>query len=164
MPTFAAVPARFTAAPPLPAATVYVHPGRIASGTGAAHFTTVVGSGAAVCLFDPARGVGGLAHFLLPEAGGAPAATRYGDVAMRALLDELAALGGRAFRATLYGGSAPPITSETGHLGERNVAAALSFLALRSIPVLERDVGGAGARKIVFDVAEGHVEVTRVGG
>jgi chemotaxis receptor (MCP) glutamine deamidase CheD len=44
------------------------------------------------------------------------------------------------------------------------VAAAITMLALRGIPLLERDVGGVGARKIVFDVDGGRVQVTRVGG
>jgi chemotaxis protein CheD len=152
-----------TAAPPAAASTVYVHPGRTAAARAPTSFTTVVGSGAAVCVYDPVRGVGGIAHFLLPEAGKAQAATRYGDVAMKLLLEELGKLGGRSYRATLYGGSAPPIASESGHLGDRNVAAAITMLALRGIPLLERDVGGVGARKIVFDVDGGRVQVTRVG-
>jgi chemotaxis protein CheD len=104
-----------------------------------------------------------MAHFLLPEAGSAPAATRYGDVALRVLLDELGKLGGRSYRAAIYGGSAPPIASESGHLGARNVAAAIVMLSARDIPLLDRDVGGVRARKIVFDVAEGRAHVTRVG-
>ena len=163
MPTFSQLPDRFVVPPSNPGAPVYVHPGRTAATAGGSQFTTVVGSGAAVCVYDPVRGVGGMAHFLLPESGGAPPATRYGDVAMKSLLEELGKLGGRHYRATLYGGSAPPIASESGHLGDRNVQAALGFLALRGIPVLERDVGGTGARKIVFDVSEGAVQVTHVG-
>ncbi len=162
MSTLAENYARLTAMAPPADSTVYVHPGRIAAARGGS-FTTVVGSGAAVCVHDPVRGVGGIAHFLLPEAGSAQAATRYGDVAMRALLDELAKLGGRSYRAALYGGSAPPIASESGHLGDRNVAAAVALLAIRGIPLVDRDVGGIGARKIVFDVAEGRAHVTRVG-
>ncbi len=164
MSTLAENYARLTAMAPPADSTVYVHPGRTAAARGATSFTTVVGSGAAVCVFDPVRGVGGMAHFLLPEAGSAPAATRYGDVAMKSLLEELGKLGGRSYRATLHGGSAPPIASESGHLGDRNVAAAIAFLAARGIPLLERDVGGVGARKIVFDVDRAAVQVVRVGG
>jgi len=158
------IPARFLAATAPAGSAVYVHPGRTAASAGADSFTTVVGSGAAVCVWDPVRRVGGMAHFLLPEAGSAPPAPRYGDVAMKSLLEQLGALGGRSYRAMLYGGSAPPISSGSGHLGERNVAAAITFLALRGIPVVERDVGGAGARKIVFDPEAGGVVATRVGG
>src|SRR5512141_2345443 len=154
MSTLAENHARLTALPPPPESTIYVHPGRTAAARGGTSFTTVVGSGVAVCVHDPVRGVGGMAHFLLPESGSAPAATRYGDVAMKALLEELGRLGGRSYRAMLYGGSAPPIAAESGHLGDRNVAGAITFLALHGIPVLERDVGGVGARKVVFDVTE----------
>ena len=163
MSTLAENHARLTALAPLAESTIYVHPGRTAAARGGTSFATVVGPGAAVCVHDPVRGVGGMAHFLLPEAGRAHAATRYGDVAMKALLEQLGKLGGRSYRATLHGGSAPPIASESGHLGDRNVAAAIAFLALHGIPVLERDVGGIGARKIVFDVAEGRAHVARVG-
>jgi chemotaxis receptor (MCP) glutamine deamidase CheD len=155
--------ARLSAIAPQSESTVYVHAGRTAAAHGGS-FTTVVGSGAALCLHDPVRGVGGMAHFLLPESGRAPAAaTRYGDVAVRTLLDALGKLGGRSYRAALYGGSAPPIASESGHLGDRNVAAAVALLAVRGIPLVDRDIGGVGARKIVFDVAEGRAHVTRVG-
>ncbi len=162
MPSLAETLARLTDLPAPPDSTLYVHPGRTVASDAGKSFTTVVGSGAAVCLFDPVRRVAGMAHFLLPEAGSAPPATRYGDVAMKTLLDELGKLGGRSYRATLYGGSAPPITSESGHLGDRNVAAALSYLAERGIPVLERNVGGVGARKVVFDVVRGAAEVVHV--
>jgi chemotaxis protein CheD len=167
MTTFApALSGTFGAAPQPADATQYVHPGRIASSMEAASFTTIVGSGVAVCIWDPLRHAGGVAHFLLPEAGNAPAAPRYGDVAMKKLVDELAALGAsaRGLRARVYGGSAPPIAAESGHLGDRNVAAALAFLEERGIPLLERDVGGNGARKVVFQPTNGSVEVTRVGG
>ena len=162
MSTLAENSARLAGMAPAAEPAVYVHPGRTAAARGDTSLTTVVGSGAVVCVYDPVRGVGGMAHFLLPEAGRAHAATRYGDVAMKALLEQLGKLGGRSYRATLHGGSAPPIASESGHLGDRNVAAAIAFLALHGIPVLERDMGGVGARKIVFDVGEGRVQLTRV--
>ena len=157
MPTFTPVPLPPFAAmtlPPADRSPVYVQPGHLAAG-GADELTTIVGLGVAVCLWDPMSCVGGMAHFLLPEAGHAPPSPRYGDVALRSLIDQLTRLGAnvRELRASVFGGSAPPIASETGHLGDRNVQAALGFLALRGIPVLERDVGGTGARKIVFDVS-----------
>jgi chemotaxis protein CheD len=159
-------PWTFASAPLPPDASVYVHPGRTLACGLPQTLTTVVGSGVAVCLWDPGRRLGGLAHFLLPEVGSAPPAQRYGDVAMRTLVDELTSLGANALalRARVYGGSAPPITTERGHLGDRNVAAALAFLAGRNIPVLEREVGGAVARKVVFTPATGAAELTLLGG
>ena len=136
---------------------MYVHPGRLEASAELVSFVTVVGTGVAVCLWDPSRRVGGMAHFLLPEAGTAPAAPRYGDVALKSLLEKLAAFGGRSYRAFLYGGSAPPIVSESGHLGDRNVEAALALLRLRAVPVVARDLGGTGGRKVVFDLSLGEM-------
>jgi chemotaxis protein CheD len=161
VPTYEQIPPRFLAA--APSSAIYVHPGRVAASAGTEPFTTVVGSGAVVCLFDPVRRVAGMAHFLLPEVGTAPPAQRYGDVALKALLEQLGALGGRSYRGCIHGGSAPPIESESGHLGDRNVAFATSFLRLHGIPVVQHDVGGTGARKIVFDPVQGAVQVARVG-
>ncbi len=166
MATFATTaPWTYGSAPPPQEAQTYVHPGRTFATADATTLVTVVGSGVVLCLWDSARRVGGFAHFLLPEVGTAPAASRYGDVAMKSLLDQLVALGAsaRGLRARLFGGSAPPIASESGHLGDRNVAAAQAFLQAHGIPLLDRDVGGTGARKITFDPLAGTATLTRVG-
>ncbi len=49
-------------------------------------------------------------------------------------------------------------------LGDRNLQAALAFLARRTILVVGREVGGKGARKIVFDSRQGTAEVVHIGG
>lgn len=155
---------------PLPAAhgadePVYVPPGQTVASAEAGSFTTVVGFGAVVCIWDPVRNVGGMAHFLLPEARSSERASRHGDVAMRTLLEKVISLGanGRGLRAAVYGGSAPPITTDRGHLGERNVDAALAFLMLQGVRVMEKDVGGTSARKIVFSPRQGTAQVIRIG-
>jgi chemotaxis protein CheD len=127
-------------------------------------FTTIVSTGAVVCIWDPVSGVGGMAHFLLPEVGSAPPAPRFGDVALRTLVGDLMKLGApeRRIRAKVYGGSAPPISNERGHLGDRNVEAAHNFLKANFVPVLDNEVGGSVARKIVFNPKGGLVQVTRL--
>jgi chemotaxis protein CheD len=166
-PTTTPLPAQAPALtpPPVPSAApaAYVHPGKIATTAGPESFTTVVASGVVVCVWDPVRHVGGLAHFLLPDSSGAEPAPRYGDVALRWLLDQLAALGGRSYRASIHGGSPPPIEIGTGHIGERNVAAAVAFLALRGIRIVERDVGGLGTRMVTFTPSTGTAEVQLFG-
>ena len=147
------------------AGAVYVHPGRLAVTKNGESFVTVVGSGIAICLWDPMRGAGGMAHFLLPEAGSAPPAPRYGDIAMRSLVSEIEKAGAHrpALRARVYGGSAPPIDAASGHIGDRNVAAALGFLRTHGIPLVERDIGGAGGRKVQFSPKDGTAQVGRIG-
>jgi chemotaxis protein CheD len=143
----------------------YVPPGRLLASADPKPLTTIVSTGAVVCVWDPVSGVGGMAHFLLPESGNAPPAPRFGDVALRTLVDDLVRLGApeRRLRAKVYGGSAPPLATTGGHLGDHNIEKALSFLKSRFVPVLEKDAGGARARKIVFDPRAGTAEVSRIG-
>lgn len=144
---------------------VYVPPGRLHAGRDGTALTTIVSTGTVVCLWDAVTGAGGMAHFLLPEAGSAPPATRFGDVALKNLLDELVKLGApeKRLRARVFGGSAPPLATQGGHLGDRNVEAALSFLKARFVPVIESQVGGTTARKVVFAPSTGVATVSLIG-
>lgn len=144
---------------------VYVPPGRLLAGRDGKPMTTIVSTGATVCLWDAVSGAGGMAHFLLPEAGSAPPATRFGDVALRTLVEELGKLGApeKRLRARVFGGSAPPIATTGGHLGDRNIEAALTFLKSRYVPVLENQAGGNNARKIVFQPNTGQATVSKIG-
>src|SRR5437764_6551967 len=55
-----------------------------------------LGSCIGVCLVDGGHGVAGLAHVMLPDSTEAGrGGTRYADVAIPALLEEVLALGGR---------------------------------------------------------------------
>ena len=143
----------------------YVPPGRLLVTRDPRPMATVVSTGAVVCLWDPIAGFGALAHFLLPESGTAPPAPRFGDVALRTLVDELVKLGAteRRLRARLYGGSAPPIVTVGGHLGDRNVQAARTWLGARSIAVWEAEVGGTSARKILFSPSTGSATAKAIG-
>lgn len=144
---------------------VYVPPGRLATVRDGKPLTTIVSTGAVVCIWDSTTGMGGMAHFLLPERGSAPPAPRFGDVALQTLLDELGQLGvpAKRLRARVIGGSAPPVATSGGHLGDRNVEAAHNFLKAHFVPVLENQVGGVGARKVIFAPGSGQATVTRVG-
>jgi chemotaxis protein CheD len=143
----------------------YVPPGRLLATSAPTPLTTIVSTGAVVCVWDPVSGVGGMAHFLLPESGSAPPAPRFGDVALATLVESVVKLGApaRRLRAKVFGGSAPPLATTGGHLGDHNIEKALSFLKSRFVPVLETDSGGDKARKIVFDPRAGTSEVSRIG-
>jgi chemotaxis protein CheD len=148
-----------------PTELAYVAPGRLLATDAPTPLTTIVSTGAVVCVWDPVSGIGGMAHFLLPESGSAPPAPRFGDVALRTLVEALVKLGApeRRLRAKVFGGSAPPLVTTGGHLGDHNIEKALSFLKARFVPVLEKDSGGDKARKIVFDPRAGTSEVSRIG-
>lgn len=144
---------------------LYVPPGRLSAVRDGKPMTTIVSSGAVVCLWDSVTGVGGMAHFLLPEAGNAPPAPRFGDVALKSLVEELAKLGAptKRLRARVFGGSAPPLVTSGAHLGDRNIQAAHAFLKAQLVPVLENQVGGSHARKILFAPGSGQATATVLG-
>ncbi|UIY28487.1 chemotaxis protein CheD [Neorhizobium galegae] len=53
---------------------------------------TVLGSCVSACIYDTVTNVGGMNHFILPTSGGLDIAERperYGDLAMRTLVDDL---------------------------------------------------------------------------
>lgn len=140
---------------------VYLHPGQLHAAAGPVTITTILGSCVAICLFDRARGVGGTNHYLLPHhADERSGSSRFGNVAMRRLLDHVLALGARRheLEAKLFGGACVLEAfraNERQHLGAQNVAAARTLLHAQSIPVRAEDVGGRRGRKLVFRVDDG---------
>ncbi|HJV64147.1 MAG TPA: histidine kinase [Geomonas sp.] len=134
---------------------------------------TILGSCVSVCLFDPATGVGGMNHYMLPQlqqgtsshcsgnCRGA-ACTRYGSCAMRRLLHDLEQLGAKTVRleAKLFG--AARVMAGMSDIGKQNAAFAIDYLAERGIPVTASDLGGCWPRKVVFYPSSGKVLVKRL--
>jgi chemotaxis protein CheD len=138
---------------------VYLHPGHIYSARHAALVSTILGSCVAVCLWDPVARIGGMNHFLLPSGKGA----RYGNDAMRELLDEMTSRGAFVARITakVFGG-ASVIAGFTGSrqaIGTQNVLAAMQFLKAHSIPLHGEQTGGLRGRKLLFHTGTGQAFV-----
>src|SRR3954470_22793838 len=106
--------------------------------------TTILGSCVAVCLWSPAKGIGGMNHYLLPEGSPAEAnRLRYGSNANPALLQELLSLGCLAgeLRAKVFGGATIMASADPAQsLGKRNMELALEFLRTNRIPVVEKNL------------------------
>ena len=145
----------------------YLAPGQLLASAEALTLRTVLGSCVAVCLYDPLLRVGGMNHFLLPGKGGsAEGAFRYGEAALSGLLREIEGLGGSllGMRARIFGGARVlGGLSELMHLGQRNVEYALEWLSEKRVPIVERDVLGARARRLEFDIGEGVARVRLLG-
>lgn len=118
----------------------------------------ILGSCAAVCIWDSVHGIGGATHFLLPVWDGRGAASpRYGSVAINALLQKLSQAGAhkQQLRAKVFGGGClfdsmrgqNPIRE---HLGKRNVQIALEILAKERIPVISVEAGIDKGQRVVF--------------
>ena len=147
---------------------IYLYPGEFVTLRETYSVATVLGSCVAACLWDPNRHFGGMTHFILPHhVGNGVSSPRFGNVAIRLVLDGLRSLGSRRgdLEAKLFGGSSVhgTATGDALTLGERNVVAAREALANAGIPVVAEDVGGERGRKIVFDTGDGTVWMKRLG-
>lgn len=143
---------------------VYLAPGRLHASTEPEQVTTILGSCVAVCVWDPDLRVGGINHFLLPE--GVPSSPRFGDSAVRLLVERVLELGARRsrLRAKIFGGACvlEAFRNDSHPLGARNVEVARERLRAEQIPVVGEDVGGDLGRKLVFDVQTGSAWVRAI--
>ncbi len=133
--------------------------------------TLGLGSCVAILLHDPAVGVGGMAHVLLPSrslsrTGENPG--RFPQTAIPALVEAMAVLGAVPGRmvARLVGGAAmfaALAPSGSMQMGDRNLIASREVLRTLAIPIVGEMVGGGVGRSVWFHVGEGRVLVRAVG-
>lgn len=125
---------------------------------------TVLGSCISACIRDPASGIGGVNHFMLPGKDGddiTSASARYGGYAMEILINQILKLGGRRdkLEAKLFGGAAALPGLATRSVGDMNAEFALHYLDAENIPVVAHDLQGFYPRKIYFFPTSGRVMV-----
>lgn len=145
---------------------VYLHAGQIYAAAVSTEIVTILGSCVSICLYDAARGIGGLNHFMLPTENAAPN-PRYVRHATDMLLEQLDALGASRARleAKLFGGAAVlKFGGSAADLGSRNVDAARERLADERIPIVGESVGGSRGRKLTFITSDGTSRVKEVDG
>ena len=127
--------------------------------------STVLGSCVAVCLWDSRSVIGGMNHYLLPLWNGDGLATpKYGNIAIRQLVEKVVAKGGerKNLQAKIFGGAAMWSNTEgLFAIGLRNIELAQQQLKELQIPVVASDVGGTLSRKIFFNTGDGSVLLRR---
>ena len=127
--------------------------------------STVLGSCVAVCLWDSRSVIGGMNHYLLPLWNGDGLATpKYGNIAIRQLVEKVVAKGGerKNLQAKIFGGAAMWSNTEgLFAIGLRNIELAQQQLKELQIPVVASDVGGMLSRKIFFNTGDGSVLLRR---
>src|SRR6266478_6227323 len=137
----------------------FLHAGQVFVSAEGASVVLILGSCVAVCIWDPANGIGGATHYLLPTWDGKGLQSpRYGDVAVSVLLQKLLEAGANRgqLRARLFGGGCLfDSMRESGankeqHLGSRNIEVALEMLMKARIPVVSTEVGADRGQRIVF--------------
>ena len=131
--------------------------------------TTVLGSCVAACIHDRVSGIGGMNHFLLPEAGSeadSPVSEtmRYGSFAMEVLINDLLKSGARRANlvAKVFGGGNVLPGMTTMNVGSKNARFVLNYLKTDNIPVLSEDLEDKYPRKVCFFPMSGKVLVKKL--
>jgi chemotaxis protein CheD len=133
---------------------------------------TVLGSCVSACVRERKLGIGGMNHFMLPldRSGGTSAwaenlvssATRYGNVAMERLINDIMTLGGQ--RANLefkvIGGG--KVLDMALDVGGRNAEFVREYLKTEGFLISAEDLGDVFARKVYYSPATGKVRVKRL--
>ncbi|AZN35607.1 chemoreceptor glutamine deamidase CheD [Iodobacter ciconiae] len=130
---------------------------------------TVLGSCVAACIRDRRTGIGGMNHFMLPEAADeatamAGLATRYGTYAMEMLINQIMKMGGSksSLEAKVFGGGNVLRGFTVSNIGQKNVDFVRSFLDLERIPVVSEDLLDIFPRKVYFFPQTGRVLVKKL--
>jgi chemotaxis protein CheD len=123
---------------------------------------TVLGSCVSACIRDPAAGVGGMNHFMLPHHnsgtwGGDLKSTRFGNFAMEKLINELIKAGCARERMEIkvFGGG--NVTDTSNAVGTDNSEFVLRYLEAEGLPYAAKDLGGILPRRIHYYPATGRV-------
>ena len=126
--------------------------------------TTILGSCVSACLRDRERGIGGINHFMLPNAvrGDDAASARYGVYALECLVNQV--LGSRGARKSLevkvFGGGR--VIEGTGDVGKWNIALVREFLANENLAIAAEDMGDRYARRVRYWPRTGRAQIQRI--
>jgi chemotaxis protein CheD len=123
---------------------------------------TILGSCVAACIRDPLAAVGGMNHFMLPEAGmsardAISSSMRYGNVAMERLINDILVRGGRRDRLEIkvFGGG--NVMNASANIGHRNADFVEQYLAAEGLPITAAHLRGSLPRRIHYFPATGRV-------
>ncbi|ODT88432.1 chemotaxis protein CheD [Phenylobacterium sp. SCN 70-31] len=111
--------------------------------------TTILGSCVAACIRDPALGIGGMNHFLLPGEAG-DEGMRYGVQSMELLMNALLRRGSRRERleVKLFGGA--HLFDGLSDVGGQNAAFAERFVRAEGLQYVGGSLRGDRARRIQY--------------
>jgi len=130
---------------------------------------TVLGSCVAACIRDKISGIGGMNHFMLPDAGTGESDRfgtigRYGVHAMELLINGLLKLGANRsnLEAKVFGGGNVLKSLNSSNVGSKNAKFVLEFLDNEEIRVVAQDLEDIYPRKVYFIPREGRVLVKRL--
>lgn len=130
---------------------------------------TVLGSCVAACIRDRVSGIGGMNHFMLPQdslngtwnSDGFGVATRFGNVAMEKLINDILKNGGKRqnLEVKLFGGG--NVLVNMTDIGQKNILFVKHFVRTEGLKVLSEDLGDVYPRKVHYIPSTGKVFVKR---
>lgn len=134
--------------------------------------TTVLGSCVSACVRDPRTGVGGMNHFMLPRdqslgqsawGSAASSATRYGNVAMERLINDILKMGARRqdLEFKLVGGG-KVLGNMSLDIGARNIDFVQRYVRDEQFTVVGEDLGDKFPRKVVYFPDSGRLLVRKL--
>lgn len=143
------------------------------AGYGTKLITWDLGSCVGIAVRDPAAGVGGLLHIMLPhhaaDRSGEPfIASKYADTGLDEMVRALVRQGAGRERlvAKLAGGAhmiKAALVPENMDISARNLEAVEKKLGELKIPVIASDVGGHHPRTVVFETGSGAFRIVSSG-
>ena len=132
---------------------------------------TVLGSCVSACVRDRITGIGGMNHFMLPLdrsrgesvwADASSAATRYGNIAMERLINDLLKAGAKRanLEFKLFGGG--KVLATMTDVGAGNIAFVRNYMLAEGFAVAGEDLGDVYPRKVHFYPETGRVRVKKL--
>jgi chemotaxis protein CheD len=133
---------------------------------------TVLGSCVSACVRDIKRGIGGMNHFMLPldrsdgtslwGDSSSTSATRYGNVAMDQLVNDILMLGGKRedLEFKVMGGG--NVLDMNLDVGGYNIQFVRDYLQRHGFEIAAEDLGENFARKLFYSPKSGKVRVKRL--
>lgn len=132
-------------------------------------FQTVLGSCIAICLYDPEKKIGSLAHALLPTISfsstkGSKNPKKYVDALIELQLSDLQSKGvlKKNLVAKITGGAnmfSEVIPDNDNQIGKKNARKAKEILGQHNIPILATDTGNYFGRRVYFDLQDGKLSI-----
>jgi len=132
--------------------------------------STVLGSCVAACIRDEQAQIGGMNHFMLPihisydswENTAVSATSRYGNVAMEQLINEILKYGGRRenLEVKIFGGGS--MMAKVANIGQQNIDFVKSYIIAEGLKLISEDVGDIYPRKILFYPLSGRARVKKL--
>ncbi len=134
--------------------------------------STVLGSCVSACIRDRRTGIGGMNHFMLPLDASkgtsswgtaVSAATRYGNVAMERLINDILKLGSSrdCLEVKLVGGG-KVLEGLVIDVGARNIEFVRKYVADEGFTVLGEDLGDIFPRKVHYSPSTGKLRVKKL--